>query len=215
MRKLSLLVAMVVVLGLGVGASAQDDVVWDVAEVCFFGGLGIPAGGIGDFHDSLGATTGWSVGIDIGYFLRYNTVIGFNFKYTQMGIDAEGDVGEKHHRLYNPNLYLKYYFYGESNFEPYLKGYVGVENAKFFTDRSKPTRKFAAVSYDPALALGFGGGVFYYTSDFSGLYLEANYHWANTKDVTRDYEAETLVFGNNLGVLDIHGGIRILIGSGD
>jgi outer membrane protein W len=212
---------MVVVLGIGISASAQDDVVWDVAEVCFHGGLGIPAGGIGDFHDSLGATTGWSVGLDIGYFLRYNMVIGFSFKYTQlgidpdMGIDAASQVENEHHRLYTPSLYLKYYFYGESNFEPYLKGHVGVENPKFYTDRNKPTRKFMAVSYDPSLALGFGAGLFYYTSDFSGLYLEANYHWANTKEASRDYPSESVVFGDNLGLLDIHGGVRILIGPGE
>ncbi|MFH1687200.1 MAG: outer membrane beta-barrel protein [bacterium] len=222
MKRLSALAMALLVLALHVTALAQDEEEErDLLEVCFYGGLGMPTGGISDFHDSLGAKTGWSFGVDMGYFVKYNLVVGVNFVFTQFGVDAVNAANEPteadgtHHRLYNPNLYAKYYFVGESNFEPYVKAHVGIENAKFMTGRVMPTPHYWATSYDPVLAYGVGAGVFLYSSDYSGLFVEANYHMARSKDAEREYADETLVFGENLAVLDIHAGIRILIGSGD
>jgi len=210
MKRLAILLA---VMFLGVSVFAQEEE-RDVLEVGFYGGLAVPAAGISDWNDSLGAKTGWDVGIDVGYFASSNIVIGLSFVYSQFSIDAPADnpASELKHRLYNPNLYFKYYFIGESNWEPYIKAHVGVENAKFTTPLIAP--KYRAISYDPALAYGFGAGIFRYTSDYSGLYLEATYHLAATSEAKREYAEQTLVFGENLGVVDLHLGIRILIGSG-
>jgi len=213
MRKSSLIIAIVILLGASIPVMAQDEE-RDLLEVCVYGGYGFPSGGASDFGDSLGAKAGLLLGGDLGYFLRYNMVIGFNFTYTQFGIDATGEVGDRSHRLYNPNLYLKYYFMGESDLEPYLKAHVGIENAKFTTLLSDPA-KYRATSYDPSLAFGFGGGLFYYTADYSGIFIEANYHYANTDGAKKEYLDQTLEFEDNIAVFDIHAGIRFLIGSGE
>ena len=220
MKRLSVLLVALLLIALNTTALAQEEEEErDLLEVCFYGGLGVPSGGVATFHDSLGAKTGYSMGIDLGYFVKYNLIVGANFVYSQFGVDAVNAKGESlkaegtHHRLYNPNLYAKYYFIGESNFEPYLKAHIGVQNAKFMTGRTMPTPHFWATSYEPVLAYGFGGGVFVYTSDYSGLFIEANYHMARTKDAKREYGDETLVFGDDLAMFDLHAGIRILVGS--
>ncbi|HOP06869.1 MAG TPA: hypothetical protein PLF13_06205 [candidate division Zixibacteria bacterium] len=215
MRKYSTVIAILVLLIASGSALAQEEEARDVLETCFYGGLGIPSGGITDFGGDLGAKTGWSLGIDIGYFMRYNVVVGVNFIYTQMAIDGGPEVDGLYHRLYNPNLYVKYYFMGESNFEPYIKAHVGVENPKFTTYLQLPDPKYHATSYDASLAYGIGAGVFYYSADYSGLFLEVNYHAAQTKDAEKSWDEQTVVFGDNLGMIDIHAGIRILIGSGE
>lgn len=214
MRKNSLIVAIVVLLLANVSVLAQDEEERDVLETCFYGGLGFPSGGASDFGDSLGAKMGWNLGIDIGYFFTNNVVLGFNFSFTQFGIEENDLLEGSYHRLYNPNLYLKYYFKGESNWEPYIKAHIGVENPKFTTLLKYPA-KFQSTSYDPSLAYGLGAGLFYYSADYSGIFLEVNYHMANTKDAERVYDEETLVFGDNMGVLDIHAGVRVLVGSGE
>jgi len=215
MKRWSILLTTVLLFGIGTAALAQDEESEerDLLEICLYGGLGVPSGGLSDWHDSLGAKLGWSAGMDFGYFFRSNVVVGFNFIYTQFGIDGPAVVEGSHHRLYNPNLYAKYYFSGESNFEPYIKGHIGVENAKFTTLLDGP--RYRAVSYDPVLAAGLGVGLFYYSADYSGVYLEANYHYANTKNAKRDYYDQTVTFDETLGVIDIHAGVRVLIGSGE
>jgi hypothetical protein len=108
----------------------------DVVEVGFFGGVGIPAGGLSDwktYDRARGAKTGWDIGLEAGCFLTPRVVLGVNFVYTQFSIDVAGDQTNHNHRLYNPNVYVKYLFEGESNLIPYLKGHVGVENPKFST----------------------------------------------------------------------------------
>lgn len=211
MKRLAIFLAVIFTATLCVSSFAQD-VERDVLEVSFMGGLAVPAAGISDWHDSLGANTGWNVGLDVGYFATSNFVVGLSFVYSQFSIDADDEASELKHRLYNPNLYLKYYFIGESYWEPFIKAHVGVENAKFTTSLVAP--KYKAVSYDPALAYGVGAGIFRYTSDYSGLFLEATYHLAATSEAKREYAEQTLVFGENLGIFDLHLGIRILIGSG-
>ncbi len=215
MKKLSILFAAFLLLAVNLTAVAQDEEEEkDFMEMNLYGGLGIPAGGISSWQDTLGAKTGFGFGLDLGYFLKPNMVIGLNIVYSQFGIDAEDEAAELHHRLYNPNFYLKYYFQGESNFEPYIKAHVGVENPKFTTFVGNfAGNRYREKTYDPALAFGFGAGVFYYTADFSGLFLEVNYHHALTEDSKAEYGGEEYLFGENLGLVDVHAGVRILIGS--
>ncbi len=214
MKRMSILLAAVLLLMTCLTANAQDDEERDILELCFYGGAGVPLGAMGDWHDSLGTKLGWSVGLDFGYFATSNLVVGFNFIYTQMGIDGPDEVSGSSHRLYNPNLYAKYYFIGESNFEPYLKAHVGIENPKFTTSLEGP--KYKAVSYDPSIAYGIGAGLFFYSADYSGLFLEVNYHRAMTGDAAVEFinpKQPTLTFNEDLSTLDIHLGGRLLGGS--
>ena len=215
MKRTSILLAAVLLLMTCLTANAQEDEERDILELCLTGGAGAPLGAMGDWHDSLGAKQGWSVGLDFGYFATSNLVVGFNFIYTQMGIDGPDEVSDSYHRLYNPNLYAKYYFIGESNFEPYVKAHIGVENPKFTTSLVVGP-KYKAISYDPSLAYGIGAGLFFYSADYSGLYLEVNYHRAITGDAIVEFidpDQPELEFEDDLSTLDIHVGIRILVGS--
>ncbi|MCK4460321.1 MAG: hypothetical protein KAW46_00870, partial [candidate division Zixibacteria bacterium] len=67
----------------------------------------------------------------------------------------------------------------------------------------------------PVFAAGIGLGLFYYSADYSGIFLEINYHYAATSDAKCEYLNETLTFDETLGVLDIHAGVRVMIGSGE
>jgi hypothetical protein len=212
MKLWSILLTLILLFAINTGAFAQDEEeARDLLEICVYGGLDSPIGGLGNWHDSLGAKLGWSLGMDIGYFMKSNLVVGFNFQYTQFGIDGPADIKGAHHRLYNPNIYAKYYFVGDSDLEPYIKGHVGIENPKFTTSLVEP--KYRAVSYGASLAAGFGVGLFYYRSDYSGLFIEANYKYADTKNAQRVYAEETLDFEETVGVFGIHAGVRLLIGS--
>ena len=213
MKFWSILLTLILLFAISTAAFAQyDEEDRDLLEVCFYGGLGSPMGGLGDWHDSLGAKMGYTFGIDFGYFMKPNIVVGFNFQYTQFGIDGPAEVDDASHRLYNPNLYAKYYFSGESDFEPYIKAHVGIENPKFTTYLVNDA-KYRSVSYDASLAAGLGVGLFYYRSDYSGLFIEVNYNYADTKDAICDYADETLNFEETTAVLDFYIGVRLLVGS--
>ena len=195
-------------------AQDEDFFVKDVLEVTFYGGAGIPSGGLSDFSDSLDPGTGINYGLEIGYFLTNDLVFGFNFSHTQFSIKDSDGTGDLNHKLYSPNLYLKYYFTGESDFIPYLKGSTGLEFAKFttFVDNSAG-RRFREISYDPVIAYGVGAGFFMFVSDFSGLFFEAGYRGAvSAADTEADYQDKIYRFGSDLGRIDIHAGVRILIG---
>ena len=218
MKLLSFVLGLVLIVGLTLSARAQDDVgeERDILEVAISGGVFIPSGGVADFSDSLGAKTGWQIGFDFGYFLRPEWVIGVNFTYAQMGIDSPDPAVTQHHRLYNPMAYVTYYFWGEGNLVPYLKGKAGFYNAKFstaVTNGDGTNLRYRELSYDPALAIGGGAGVFYYTSDYSGLFLEATYQTAFTKDVSKDLGGIVYTFGESTSIIDIHAGIRVFFGS--
>ena len=222
MKKGSILVAVLVLLTINLTVFAQDEE-RDVVEMTFFGGLGIPGSGLTDWKtgdpkfelEERAAKTGFDLGMDVGYFLRPNLVVGLNFVYTEFSIDAAEEQSSHNHRLYNPNLYIKYLFEGESNLTPYLKGHVGLENPKFSTFvENVAGNRFREISYDPAFAIGVGVGLIYYTAYYSGLFLEANYHRAYSKSVEATYENMPYEFGEDLGTLDVHGGIRILFSLG-
>lgn len=219
------IIAAVLLLG-GFNVSAQEEVVAkDVLEIGIYGGLASPTGGISDWTTGaeLGevspraAETGWDVALDLGYFVTPTITAGLDFRYSQFGIDSDL-AGDHVHRLFNPNLYVRYSFEGESNLVPFVKLHVGLENPKFSTwvyDENSMERKFRELSYDPALAYGLSAGVFYYTADYSGIFAEAGYHQAMTEDVEGTYQGQTYVFGENTGVFTVNVGVRLLVGSGD
>lgn len=229
MKKVSVLIA-VFVFVLGGAVHAQEEWVGrDILEISLYGGLGLPSGGITDWTTgqeldaprARGAETGWNIGIDIGYYVTYRLNVGIQFKYTQFGLQSDPllTVPDEHsHRLYNPNVYAKYSFEGESYWVPYIKAHVGLENPKFSTfvfDQNVNATKYRELSYDPALAFGGAVGLFYYTADFSGLFVEAGYHIAMTEDVEADYQDQKYRFGENLGVFSINAGVKFIIGSGE
>lgn len=212
---LSVLLLLLVMQGTVVAQEEWEE--HDIMEVCFYGGLGIPVGGVTEWGDSLGAETGWSLGFDLGYFLSSQWVLGFTFLYTEFSISDVEPLANSghHHRLYDPNVYIKYYFPGEGNWSPYVKGHVGLNHVKFSTEYSFAEAGYREFSYGPGVAFGVGAGLFYYTSDFGGLFLEANYQYLMSKDIEKRFGGVTYVFGEDIGTVDIHAGIRVLIGPGE
>ncbi len=228
MKKGSILLAVLVLLIVNLTVFAQDEE-RDVVEMGFFGGLGIPGSGLTDWKTGdyeWAAKTGFDVGMEVGYFLRPNLVVGLNFIYTQFPVDTDtqfpndtsGEMSGHQHRLYNPNFYFKFLFEGESNWTPYLKGHVGLENPKFSTfaqdEAGEGESRFRELSYDPAIAFGLGVGLIYYTAYYSGIFIEANYHQAFSKNAKATYQDDPYEFGEDLSMFDIHFGIRILFSSG-
>jgi hypothetical protein len=225
MKKGSILIALLVLLTVNLTVLAQDEE-RDIVEMGFFGGLGIPGSGLTDWKTGSYEwvpKTGFDVGLEAGYFLRSNLVVGLNFIYTQFPVDTDtqfpndtsGEMSGHQHRLYNPNLYVKFLFEGESNWTLYVKGHVGLENPKFSTFVENPKgNRFRELSYNPAVATGLGVGLIYYTGYYGGVFIEANYHQAFTKNAEATYQDEPYEFGENLGMFDIHAGIRILFSSG-
>lgn len=219
--KKSLLLALLILLAVSnISVVAQDDEGWakDVLEVNLFGSLPLPSGGLTDWNDSLGASSRYGLGIDLGYFVTYTFVVGLSFEYSTFGIDnnpsdqaAEGLT----HRLYSPSLYMKYYPELESNWAPYIKGSVGLDVPKFTTFvTSDAGDRYRQVSYDPALSFAVGAGVFYFVHDYGGLYFEGNYHFANSESVEGDFIGTKYTFDENLATIDLRLGVRILIGPG-
>lgn len=219
-----LLTALLILILSSVAVAQEEDETSDVLEVCLQGGWGLPMGGLSDWQTGLtdpdkvvdrAPKTGWDLGIDIGYFLTPKINIGVNFTYTEFAIDVE-DNGGHHHRLFNPGLYGKYYFEGETDLVPYLKATVGLQNAKFSTFVENPSgRRFRELSYDPVLSYGVGVGLLYYTADYSGIFIEANYFAASSASTEATYQGATYTFGESIGGLQVNFGVRLLVGSGD
>ena len=227
MKRFSLLLAVLMV---AVGCfpvaaqEAEEESVKDFMEVGIFGGGSLPMGGLSDWSittdgfgtERIGAKFGFNVGFDVGHFLTSNLVVGVTMNYAQFGIDSDvAAAAAMSHKLISPAAYLKYYFQGESNLVPYIKGHAGVDVVKFATrvyDGNVGAYQYRELSYHPAFAFGVGGGLFYYTFDYGGLYAEANYHMALTKDVEGDYGDIAYTFGETAGVLDIHAGIKVFFG---
>ncbi len=220
MRKQTLIAALLILLIFNFSVFAQDDEEYqpnDILEVCLFGGFSSPKGGITEWNDDLNADNGFNFGLDVGYFLNPNFVLGINFTYTKFDILVPANLQEADlttHRLYNGNLYLKYIQLTTSNFEPFVKAYIGIENPKFTTYVQNPAQdRLRLTSYDPGFAYGISAGVFYFTSDYSGIYIEGKYHGASTSGVTADYLDVTYDFNKNVSKFDINIGIRLLAGS--
>jgi hypothetical protein len=230
MKMFSWFLVVMLMLAMSASVMAQDDdeeSEKDFMEVAIYGGGAAPMGGLSDWTvfneatgaDALGAKFGWNVGVDVGRFLTANLVLGLNVSYAQFGIDSdEPAVATMRHQLIGPAAYLKYYFSSESNLMPYLKGQVGIDVVKFTTRVMDPNLgngafEYRELSYHPGLSFAFGGGLFYYTHDYGGLYLEANYRTALTSDVISNYEGEEYPFGETAGLFDIHAGITVFFGS--
>lgn len=214
MKKVLIFTAIVLIAASSVSFAQDDEAfVKDVLEANFFGGAGIPNGDISNYSDSAGAGSGYSMGMDVGFFVTFDLVAGFSFTYTQFAVDDAANAGGLHHKLYSPNLYLKYYFTSESDWIPYIKTHAGIDFPKFATFVTNAGgNRYREISFDPVFAFGGGAGLFVYTSDFSGLFVEVNYHRALSKDTKADYQSNDYVFNNDLSTIDVHGGIRILIG---
>ena len=221
-----LVVSLMLVMSAGVMAQDDDEeYAKDFIEVAIYGGGAIPMGGLSEWTisnettgtENLGAKFGWDVGFDIGHFLTTDMVLGINVTYAQFGIDNNTpELASMCHRLIGPAAYLKYYFSGESNLMPYVKGQVGVDVVKFTTrvwDQNVGAYEYRELSYKPGFAFSLGGGLFYYTHDYGGLYLEAAYRTALTKDVVGDYEGLEYTFGETAAIIDIHAGITVFFGS--
>jgi hypothetical protein len=197
-------------------AAAEEDEEKDLVEISLFLGKGLPQGGIKDYQDSLGAKSGFEAGFEGGYFVSPNVVLGFHFSYTHFGIDDAANAAGLDHKLYFPAVYFKYLFNSESNLVPYVKALAGVQNAKFTRYAANiEGNRYRALSYDPAFGYSVGVGVFYYTADYSGLYLEGAFTNSSTRNVTATYAGETYKFGETAKSIDIRFGIRFLIGSGE
>jgi outer membrane protein W len=215
MRKLALITGLLLLTFCSTGFS-QDEEEKDFLEASLFAGLVAPTGGISNWSDSLGAKSGFSAGFDIGYFLTPSIVLGLTFSYAQMPIDAVDEASQLHHRFYNPAVYGKYYFFSESHFAPYFKAQAGVDNAKFTTsvyDQNGAQPKYREMSYDPAFAIGGGAGLFYYTSDVSGFYVEANVHHAFSESAKGTYQNNSYEFGESSTFFDLHAGLSLFFGS--
>lgn len=206
------LLMLLVIFNLSAVAQDDDEIEKDKAEFTFFGGFGIPSGDLSDWGaDSLKPGNGNNIGVEGGFFLTSQIAAGFNFTYTSFSIDSDDVLtADLTHRLYSPSLYLKYYLPTEGDFAPYVKGVVGLDFARFTTSVDDINgSRYRQLSYDPALAYGIGLGAFYYTADYSGFFVEANYRMSQSEDA--EYDSVTK-FGLNSTTIDIHAGFRILIG---
>lgn len=195
-------------------AVVEEEEVRDLLEVGIYGGVGLVSGGAKDYFDTLGAKTAIAVGGDLGYFFTHDLAVGLSFVANFHSIDTETEAKDMHHYFYSPRLYGKYYFFGESEFAPYVKAHAGVDIPKFATrvfDQDYGF-KFRSLTYDPVFAWGLGGGVFYYSSESSGLFLEANYHMSMTDGTEAEYQGQTFTFQDNTSIIDIHAGIKVFFG---
>lgn len=216
MKKLLLLLTLTLLVLLNATVFAQDEE-RDVLELSFWGGMGVPTGDIKDYSDSLGATSRFSLGGEIGYYFTPDIVVGFGVAYYEYGIDnnpTDVEAEGLKHRLYSPSIYAKYIVPTESNFSPYVKAQVGLDYAKFTTFVTNPAGdRYRQLSFDPSLSYGFGAGLFYYTHDYAGLFFEADYHMASTSDAEHTYEGTIYKMGVDVGMIDVRVGIKVLFGS--
>ncbi len=187
----------------------------DALEVSVSTGLGLPMGGVKTWNDTLGAKTAINLGGEVGMFLSQNYVLGLQFNYSQFGIDTKSDAKTLHHRLYSPGIYLKRYFFGGSDFTPFVRVGAGVDFPKFATlIDDAGSLKYRELSYNGCLAFELGAGVFYYTSDFGGFYAEAGFHEGLTNGAKKSYQDNDYRFPGNISRFDLRAGIRVFFGSG-
>ncbi|RKX25785.1 MAG: hypothetical protein DRP45_05115 [Candidatus Zixiibacteriota bacterium] len=229
MNRLSILLAVVLLLAFSVNVVAQDDEEYeekDFLEIALFGGGTFPMGGITDWTTKgpgevvvlAGAKAGPNFGFDIGHFLTTNLVLGLNFTYSHLGIDSDNElITQRHHRFYNTSLYLKYYFFGESDFVPYVRANAGVDIMKFTTEvfdtNHESPWEYREQSYDPAFGVGVGAGLFRYIHDYGGLYVEANFHNSFTSGSNATYEGLDYDFKENATSIGIQAGVKVFFGS--
>ena len=207
------LLMLLVVFNLSAVAQDEEETEKDRGEFTFFGGIGMASGDLSDWGaDSLNPGSGNNIGVEGGFFFTPNISAGLNFTYTSLGIDSQDELAKDlTHRFYSPSLYMKYYFPTEGDFSPYVKATLGLDFARFTTSVDNiDGSRYRQISYDPALAYSLGLGAFYYTADYSGFFVEANYRMSQTENAEYD---QNIKFGLNSTTIDIHAGFRLVIGS--
>lgn len=194
-------------------AESAEDEGGETLEVRLHSGLSLPLGAIKDWNDSLGAKTALALGTEVGFFIKSNLLFGLAFTYSQFGIDTEGPGKDLNHKLYSPHLYLKRYFFGESDFAPFVKIHAGVDFAKFATIVDDGgTLKYRELSYAPAFGFGANVGLFRYTSDYGGVFVEAGISHVLAKEAAKDYGGMEYKFGEAITVASIQAGIQVFFG---
>jgi hypothetical protein len=219
MKRRVLLCAIVLAALMPLMVSAQTETTaneeHDFLEVGIHGGVGLPLGSVKTWSDSLGAKTGLNLGGEVGMFLSKDYALGLQVNYYQLGINTPDNVGILKHRIYSTNVYLKRYFSGNSNFVPYVKVSAGIDFPKFTTSVvDGGENKFRELSYKGAFGGGIGAGIFYYTSDFGGIFAEANFHQTFSNGVKKNYGNGEYKFPGTISIFDLKAGIRVYFGSG-
>lgn len=229
MKSVSTFLALLLVLCLATCALAQDDdeyfeeIVKDNLEVNLYGGLAMPMGGIKDWTSmgasesiiAMGPKTGFTFGAQVGMFLTTNMALGVDLTYNQFGVDSDlPELESSKHRSYALQAYLKNYFFGDGNFAPFLKASAGIVIPKYVTslDDEALGYKFREQSYDPAFIFGAGAGLFYYTHDYGGLFVEVDYMNGLTDATEATYQGINYEFGENSSTLEIRGGVAVFFG---
>ncbi|MBK7141108.1 MAG: outer membrane beta-barrel protein [bacterium] len=218
MKRSLLVLALTSLLVLPAALFAQDEAEEerDNLELNFYGGLSMPTGGIKDYSDTLGAKSGLGGGLDFGVFISSQMTLGVGFAYSQFDIDNDNELVTHKHKIYRPNLYLRYYLPSSSDLVPYAHVRVGLDFANLSTEVvDNGTRKLKELEFDPALSAGFGAGLFYYTSDYSGFFVQADYHQAFSKSTKGDFQGVDYEMGDSYGTLDLRIGLHLLFGSGE
>ncbi len=198
------------------GAVAQEEEDRDFFDVSIFGGLTLPGSGMSDWRDTLAAESGYNVGVELGYFVTPSFVLGPTFHFSQFGVDATNEAADQNHRIYAPGLVARYYFFGESFFAPYLRAEVGINFYNFVEevlDNNSGSVKYRQIGFDPAFSAAVGAGLLWFTSDFSGIFLEANYHLGFSDSVEGTFQDQTFIYGENAGYVTFKLGVRAFFGN--
>lgn len=188
----------------------------DNLELNFYGGLSIPTGGIKDYSDTLGAKTGLTGAVDFGVFLSPQITLGVGFSYGQYDIDTDNELITLTHKVYRPSVYLRYYFPSNSNLVPYAHVRAGLDFPNLATQvTDNSALKLTELEFDPSFSAGLGAGLFYYTSDYSGFFLQADYHQAFASGSKGDFADAEYELKDGYGTIDVRVGIHLLFGSGE
>jgi hypothetical protein len=216
MKKLLVMLGVILLFSLPLTALAQtsesDSEERDVLEFQISGGISNPMGGVKTWNDSLGAKLGLGFVAQLGYFLSPNLVLGASCGYHRLGIESTYEKNDQKHQIYNPALYLKYFFFGDGNLAPFIQGNIGADFLKFSTlvhEETSSKWKYRELGYKPALAVGGGAGLFYYTTDYSGCFVQVSYHHGFTKDVKKNFQGVDYVFGENVDMINISVGVQV------
>lgn len=218
MKRSLMILALASLLSLPAALFAQDEAEEerDILELNLYGGLTIPAGGLKDYGDTLGAKSGLGGAFDFGVFIKSQWTLGVGFAYSQFDIDNDNPLITLNHKIYRPNIFLRYYFPTEGNLIPFAHVRLGADFANLTTPVvDNGTRKLSELEFDPAFSAGLGAGVFYYTSDYSGFFIEADYHQAFAKSTSGDFKGTSFELGDNYSTLDLRVGLHLLFGSGN
>jgi hypothetical protein len=211
MKRIRLVLPLTFVLLLAVSVAAQEDEgKWRNFEVAINSGLTLPAGDLKNWNDSLGAKLGFELSINGGYYFTEDFCSGVYFTYSQFAMENDYEL---HFRSYGAGAYAKYSFSGESNFEPYVKLSGGINWLKFPTwVTSNGAFKLRELSYDPVFEFAGYAGLLYYTSYYSGLFLEFGYHNVMA-DGTESIRGSDYKIEHAVNYMDIRLGIMAFFGS--